>query len=114
MFAEWRKVLLGIHPEWRHSPPIRARSIKAVLAPDRFAAEAATRPAEPAPMTQMSYSFIHPSPLAFFHRGIKIKILLVRTMKIFAFVFSEHKELKLPPQDILSKINFYVGEPVLA
>ena len=35
-------------------------------------------------------------------------------MKIFAFVFSEHKELKLPPQDILSKINFYVGEPVLA
>ena len=62
--------MLGMHPEWRHSPPTRSRSISAVLAPDRFAAEAATRPAEPAPMTQISYSFIHSSPLIFFQGGI--------------------------------------------
>src|SRR5512136_452200 len=69
MFAEWRKVLLGIHPEWRHSPPNWSRSIKAVRAPALFAAEAATRPADPAPMTQISYSFIHSFPLTFFHNG---------------------------------------------
>jgi hypothetical protein len=76
--------LLGIHPEWRHSPPTRSRSINAVLAPDRFAAEAATRPAEPAPITQISYSFIHPSS-DIFHQGFIIIVLYANTNNIRRF-----------------------------
>jgi len=47
-------VLLGMHPEWVHSPPILRFSISATLDPARLAVNAATKPAEPAPITAIS------------------------------------------------------------
>src|SRR5258708_29080260 len=46
----------GTQPEFKHSPPISARSIKTVLSPSRDVPAATDRPAEPAPITQTSNS----------------------------------------------------------
>ena len=46
--------LEGTQPVFRHSPPISPRSISTTSTPKAAAAAAAVRPAEPAPMTQMS------------------------------------------------------------
>ena len=51
IFAERNKLLLGTQPVLRQSPPMRLRSISVTLALTVVPMSAATKPAEPAPMT---------------------------------------------------------------
>src|SRR6516165_3752313 len=59
-------VLLGMHPQYEHSPPISSRSIMATRRPPLARRPAACSPAGPAPITSTSYvsATVTPPPLS--------------------------------------------------